>query len=114
MSNDDRVFIQFADQDLFRRFAADVTDSELGVVTFERETPPEGTRPGTGLIEWAVVALSAGYLLRDLLRIAVDWAKTAKDPVRVRIGPREIEVSDASDEQQAALVATFLAEHEPQ
>lgn len=120
MSNDDRVFIQFTsapgepqDQDLIQRLAHDVTDSQLGLVTFEHEIPADNTRPGTGLIEWAAVALSAGYLLRDVLRIAVDWAKAAKNPVRVRIGPCEIEISDPTDEEQAALIAAFVAKHGP-
>src|SRR5688572_11094671 len=94
--------------------AKDITELQLGTVSFEYETASAGAKPGTGLIEWAGVALAAGYLLHDLLRLALDWAQRAKNPVHVRIGDDELVLDSASPEQQEALVEAFLAKHGPE
>jgi hypothetical protein len=116
--DDGKVFIQFVqppgeppEQDYVRRIATDITSSRMGTVTFEHQTASGDAKVGTGLIEWAGVALAAGYLLRDLLRLAVEWAQRARNPIRVRIGKDEITVSDATYQQQESLIEAFAAKH---
>ena len=118
MIDSTKVRIQFVptidsppDQELTRRLSKDIVDCGFGDVSFDHEVAVGDAKSGTGLIEWITVALAAGNLLHDLLRLAMDWAQRARNPVRVRIGNDEIEIASATDEQQEELVKAFVVKH---
>lgn len=116
---DGRVLLQFVptgdaerEEDLLHRLGSDVTDLRLGAVDFEYGQDETGERKaGVGLLEWLSVAVTAARGLGDLLRLAGDWARRARHPVRVRIGEDELVLDHATSEQQDAIIAAFLARH---
>ncbi|HZN77479.1 MAG TPA: hypothetical protein VFC00_38175 [Micromonosporaceae bacterium] len=119
MRDDATVLLQFLpaddaprEEDLLRRLGADVKDLRLGAVDYRYAPPdPDDPKAGVGPAEWLTVVLTAGRGLRDLVRVAFDWVKRAKHPIRVRIGDDELVVDNATDEQQKAIIEAFLARH---
>ncbi|WP_203907658.1 effector-associated constant component EACC1 [Rhizocola hellebori] len=114
----DIVRLEFAGPDNAQRgdkplrlLAADITGQQLGNVEFGYAPPPEDNKGADGIIEWVSVGLAAGYLLRDLLRLAMDWSRRERRPVVVHIDGDSLMLGDATDEQQRELVDAFLARH---
>jgi hypothetical protein len=99
------------EEDLLRRLHADVKELRLGPVDFARGGAEPDGKLGLGPVEWVTVILTAGRGLRELLRLAVDWSRRARQPVRVRIGGDELLLHDATDDQQDRIVDAFLARH---
>jgi hypothetical protein len=116
---DGSVLLQFVttedsarEEDLLRRLSRDVTDLRLGVIDFKYADEETGeAKAAPGLIEWVSVALTAGPTLVELLRLAGDWARRARRPVRVRMGEDELVLDNATAEQQDAVIDAFLARH---
>lgn len=112
------MWLQFTGPDIRQRgdkplrlLAADVKGQELGNVGFAYLPPPEDNKGAEGVVEWVGVGLAAGYLLRDLLRLAMDWSRRERRPVLVRLDGDEILLGDATEDQQDDLVEAFLARH---
>jgi hypothetical protein len=100
---------------LLRRLGADVEELRLGAVDFEYAEGAEGTegerKAGAGPLEWLSVIPVAGRGLRELLRLAGDWVRRAKHPVRVRIGEDELVLDHVTMDQQDAIIEAFFARH---
>ncbi|MBO0869500.1 MAG: hypothetical protein J2P15_13125 [Micromonosporaceae bacterium] len=114
---DETVRLQFIPVDerqreveLLARLKTGIEDLELGPVGVEH-APPDPETMGPGLIAWVTVVLAAGRGLRDLLKVAADWARRANNPVRVRIGDDELVLSHATSDQQDRLVEAFVRRH---
>lgn len=94
-----------------RLLADDVKGQRLGTVEYAYAPPPQDAMAGEGAIQWVGVGLAAGYLLRDLLRLAMDWSRRERRPVVVQIDGDELMLGDATDDQQSKLIDAFVARH---
>jgi hypothetical protein len=98
------------EEDLLRRLGDDVIDLRLGAVDFTSTEDESGDAKGAaGALEWLAVAVTAGPSLVELLRLASDWTRRARQPVRVRIGKDELVLEQATPEQQEKIIEAFLA-----
>jgi len=116
---DAAVLLQFVpagdaqrEEKLLRSLAVDVKGLKVGTVGFEHLPPdPDSPKAGLTAIEWATVALAASRGLRDLLRVAADWADRARHPVRVRIGKDEVIFDHTTRDQRDKIVESFFERH---
>ena len=118
MSDNGGVLIQFVsrgdvaeEEDRLRRFGADVDELGLGAVEHRYALAEDAKAGGPGILEWVNVAVTAGPGLMELLKLAGRWTRSEKHPVRVRLGDDELVLDDATEAQQDAIVAAFLARH---
>ena len=122
MRNDEKILLQFVSNDdakrqeegekLLRLLAEEVEELRLGATSFEYAKVQEGEqKSGPGLLEWLSVVLVASPALRELLRLAGQWAHRAKHPVRVRVGENELVLGNATMDQQNVIIEEFFARH---
>ena len=123
MDTDAASFLQFVasgnparEEDLLRELRNDIADRYRGEfkVFFETaaaQTTGDPDKSAGAVAEWVGVTATAGPVLIDLLRFAAEWARRAKNPVRVKIGDDVLILDNASADQQDRIIEAFLDRH---
>jgi hypothetical protein len=107
-------FVSAADasreEDLLRRLGDDVAALGLGRVAYRYADEETGeAKAAPGILEWVSVALAAVPALAEVLRLAGQWARRGRRPVRVRIGDEELVLENMAADRQDAVIQAFLA-----
>lgn len=91
--------------DIADRFRGELTPFVVPAVALDDEVP--GKSAGE-IAEWVGVATTTAPVLVDLLKLAAEWARRAKNPVRVKLGDDELVLDNATAEQQDRIINAFL------
>jgi hypothetical protein len=100
-------------EDLLRELRGDIADRFRGELTpfAVPAAAPDDEVPGKAageIAEWVGATATATPVLVDLLKLAAEWARRAKNPVRVKFGDDELVLDNATPEQQDRIITAFL------
>ncbi|GIE59816.1 hypothetical protein Aoc01nite_52180 [Actinoplanes octamycinicus] len=103
-------------EDLLRELRGDIADRFRGELRpFDVPAAPVAAElPGKdagAVAEWVGVATTSMPVLVDLLRLAAEWARRARNPIRVRLGDDELILDNATAAQQEKIIDAFLDRH---